>query len=123
MLEDWTPLLLTFIIASAISILFLLLSTLFGPKKRGEEKILPYECGIDPIGTPRRRFPIRFFMVALIFLIFDIEAVFLFPWATVLRRFESGGDSLIIFIEMMVFLFFLTAGLVYVYIRKGLEWD
>jgi NADH-quinone oxidoreductase subunit A len=96
----------------------LVATTLIGPKKRFADKMEPFECGESPIVSPRLRFSVKFYLVALFFVIFDIEAVFLYPWAVLFRELGLFG-----FIEMMIFLFILTVGLIYVWKRGALEWE
>ncbi len=94
------------------------LSTLLGPKRHRAAKQDIFECGSRPVGSSRQRFSVKFYLVALLFLLFDIEAVFLFPWAVLYRELGLFG-----LIEMAVFLAMLGAGLVYVYRRGALDWD
>jgi len=96
----------------------LLFSRLLRPHRPYPSKLTTYECGEEPIGDTRIRFNIRFYVVTLIFLIFDVEVVFLFPWALVFR--ELGWFA---FIEMMVFLAILLVGLAYVWRKGDLDWD
>ena len=84
-------------------------------------KMMPYESGVDPVGETRIRFSIRFFLIALLFIIFDIEIVFLYPWAVVFKDFLTMGSF--IFFEMVVFLFILLFGFVYVWKNGALEWE
>jgi NADH-quinone oxidoreductase subunit A len=89
-----------------------------GPKRPTTEKHTPFESGIDPIGDARRRFSIKFFLVALLFLVFDVETVFVFPWAVLFRRLGWFG-----FVEMAIFLVILIIGLYYVWRKGALEWE
>jgi NADH-quinone oxidoreductase subunit A len=102
---------------------FLGLSALLGPKKPTKIKLEPYECGMPTIGQPRDRFSVKFFLVAIIFILFDVEAVFLYPWAVLLKDFKAQGMGFFLFWEMVAFLLILVLGLVYVFKRKGLEWE
>lgn len=95
----------------------LIINRLLGPKKDEQFKSIPYECGEQPVGSPWVKFNIRFYVVALIFVIFDVEVVLLYPWAV---SFKSLG--LFAFIEMFIFLFMLFLGLAYVWKRGDLEW-
>ncbi len=121
--NPYLPILLLLIIALGFSGAFIGLSALFGPRKPSASKLSPYECGVPTIGEPRNRFSVKFFLVAIIFILFDVEAVFLYPWAVLFREFKASGDGVFLFGEMMVFLFILTLGLVYVWKRKALEWE
>ena len=110
--------LLLIFLGIAISIVFVLLSKLLGPKNPNPRKRSIYECGVEPIGSARKRFPVKFYMVALLFLLFDIEAVFLYPWA---RLFKELG--LLGLVEMAVFILVLVVGLIYAWRKGALEWD
>ena len=79
---------------------------------------MPYECGMDPIGDARRRFSIRFFLIGMLFIVFDIELTFLFPWAVIYDKLHIFG-----FIEMLIFVLVLALGLAYVWIKGALEWE
>ncbi|HLF69828.1 MAG TPA: NADH-quinone oxidoreductase subunit A [Actinomycetota bacterium] len=108
------------IFAGAVFVLVggtLLLNRLIAPRVRTEEKYMTYECGVDPIGGGWTQSTVRYYIFALLFVIFDVEAVFLFPWATV---FEKIG--IFAFVEMMIFIGILALGLVYAWRKKVLEW-
>lgn len=117
-MSEYIPVLIMILLASATSVGMLVATTLIGPKKRFADKMEPFECGESPIVSPRLRFSVKFYLVALFFVIFDIEAVFLYPWAVLFRELGLFG-----FIEMMIFLFILTVGLIYVWKRGALEWE
>ncbi len=97
---------------------FLVLTTILGPKLRFAEKQEPFECGEHPIVSPYQRFNIKFYMVAVSFIIFDVEVVFLFPWSIVFR--DLGWYGLIV---MIPFLLVLILGLAYEWLKGGLEWE
>jgi NADH-quinone oxidoreductase subunit A len=102
------------------------LMMLLGQRKPTKEKLMPYECGKDPVGSARERHSVRFYMVAMIFLLFDIEAIFLIPWAVAYGNVLAGtNDAMKIFFyaEMMVFIAILFAGLVYIWKKGVLEWN
>lgn len=92
------------------------------PTRPRPEKYLTYECGIDPVGVGWSQTQIRYYVFAFLFVIFDIESVFLFPFATVLRTFDEAGDGVAIFVEMVVFILLLAVGLLYAWKKKVLEW-
>lgn len=117
-MSEYIPVLIMILLASATSVGMLVATTLIGPKKRFADKMEPFECGESPIVSPRLRFSVKFYLVALFFVIFDIEAVFLYPWAVLFKELGLFG-----FIEMMIFLFILTVGLIYVWKRGALEWE
>lgn len=94
------------------------IASLTGPKRPTTTKDMPFECGVDPVGDSRRRFSVKFFLVALLFLVFDVETIFIFPWAVLFRKLGLFG-----FIEMGVFLLILLLGFVYVWKKGALEWE
>ncbi len=118
MLNEFAKVLLFLIIGSIFVVVALAVNRLIRPHRPNPEKSTIYECGEEPIGNPWVRFNIRFYTVALIFLIFDVEIVFLFPWAVIYK--ELG---LFAFIEMVVFLLILILGYIYAWAKGDLEWD
>lgn len=106
------------VIAGAFGGGVILLSSLLGPKRPGAIKNQAYECGIDPVGDARFRFSVRFYIVAMLFILFDIETIFLFPWAVMFQQLKLFG-----IIEMATFLLVLILGYVYLLKRGALEWD
>lgn len=120
MLIEYLPILvflsLTMLFAGAV----ILLSAFFGKRASTREKLMPYECGLDPIGNARKRFSIKFFIIAMLFIIFDVELVFLYPWAIVFKQFQSKP---FVFIEMVIFIGILLVGFIYVWKRGALEWE
>jgi NADH-quinone oxidoreductase subunit A len=120
MLESskYAPIILLLLIAAAIPIAMVTIARLVGPRKQTVKKMIPFECGNDPVGDTRKRFSVKFFIVALLFIIFDIEAVFIYPWAVLYRKLGLFG-----LIEMSVFLFILIVGLFYVWKKGALEWE
>ena len=118
MIENWVPVLVFFILVTGFALVSLLGSWLLGMKKPRPEKLVPYECGMQPIGTARDRFSVKFYLVAMLFLLFDIEAVFLFPWAVVYRELKLFG-----FFEMLLFIAAILGGYIYVWKKGALEWE
>jgi NADH-quinone oxidoreductase subunit A len=118
MLIDYLPILLFVVAAALFAGGSILLSSLAGPRRPLPAKVEPYECGIVPVGLARDRFSIKFYLVAMLFIIFDIEIVFLYPWAVIYRELGWFG-----FFEMGGFLLVLALGLAYVWRKGGLEWD
>jgi NADH-quinone oxidoreductase subunit A len=124
-LSDYLPIALMFIVAIGFAAGNVLLSQLVGQHKATRTKTMPYECGKDPVGTARERFSVKFYLVAMIFILFDIELIFLIPWAVVFKTFATGGRALsnLIYVEMMLFVVLLLVGYVYI-LKKGLfEWS
>ncbi|MCX5894789.1 MAG: NADH-quinone oxidoreductase subunit A [Proteobacteria bacterium] len=116
-IAGYTGILIMVAVAAAFGGVVVLLSRLIGKRQESREKLMPYECGIDPTGNARRRFSIKFYIIAMLFIIFDIEAVFLYPWAVVYRSLKIFG-----FIEMVVFVGILLIGFLYVWKKGALEW-
>lgn len=125
------PILLFVACSTALGVVLLAVGWVFGPRRNTAVKEMPYESGMDPIHDARRRFDIRFHLVAIAFLLFDVELLFLYPWA-VANRHEEGiaqaikdglvTDRLLVFGEVMVFLALLAAGLVYIWRKGVLRW-
>ncbi len=118
MLMEYLPIFIFFIVAVGFALVTILLSAVFGKRKTTPQKMIPYECGMDPIGAARRPFSVKFYIIAMLFIIFDIEAVFLYPWAVVFRDLKIFG-----LVEMAVFIAILLVGFVYVWKKGALEWE
>jgi len=124
-LVDYLPILLMFLVAGGFAGGNILLSQLVGQRKQTRTKLMPYECGKDPVGSARERFSVKFYLIAMIFILFDIELIFLMPWAVVFKSLASQGAFMrnLIFIEMMLFVVLLLVGYLYVW-KKGLfDWS
>ena len=113
MLHGWIPILIMIGLGVGFGVFNIALGWLVGPKRPTAEKLAPYECGMPPVGDARERHPVKFYLVAMIFLLFDIEIAFLYPWALAVRELRWTG-----FIQLIVFFMILLAGYVYVW-RKG----
>jgi len=122
-MTPYVNLLLLFLFGAMVTGGLMLASHLLGPHKKSREKGLPYECGIDPEEAPRHPLNVKFYLVAMLFIVFDIEVVFLFPWAVLFKEFVSEGMGMFLFVEMAVFLGVLVVGLLYIYRRRALEWE
>lgn len=122
-LDQYFPLLIIMVLALVFSGLFIFLAFAFGPKNPDPEKLDVYECGVPATGDARHRFSVKFFIVAMIFLLFDVEVVFLFPWAILLKSFKAEGMAWQIFWPMLVFLGMLGIGLIYEWKRGALDWE
>lgn len=120
-LGDYLPLLILVVIATLLAGLLVGLSWILGPKAPSAEKLAPYECGVNPVGSARERFPVKFYLVAMLFIIFDIETVFLYPWAVTFR--SRAVSQVFELIEMVVFIIILFVGYVYVWKKGALEWE
>lgn len=123
MAEQYVPLLLVVSLAAVFALLFLALSYVLGPKSTTALKETTYECGIPVRSSIQIRFFVRFFLVALLFLLFDLEAVFLYPWAILYKSFVEAGRVGFALGEMGVFVSILVVGFVYVWKKGGLEWQ
>jgi NADH-quinone oxidoreductase subunit A len=121
-LSDYLPILLMFIVAGGFAVGNVLLSQFVGQRKRTRTKLMPYECGKDPVGSARERFSVKFYLIGMIFILFDIEVIFLVPWAVVFRRIAAAGNGTFVFAEMMIFIVLLLAGYIYVVKKGAFDW-
>ena len=117
-LNNYLTIIIFLVIALILSLGFLILNFAFSPKNPDPEKLSAYECGFEPFNDSRMEFDIRFYLVAILFIIFDLEIAFLFPWAITL-----GNIGLFGFFSMMLFLFILTIGFVYEWKKGALDWE
>jgi NADH-quinone oxidoreductase subunit A len=117
MLNAYIPILILLAVVIAFGVLVVALSWLVGKRQASSEKLMAYECGNIPVGDARRRFPIKFYIIAMVFIIFDIEAMFLYPWAVIYKRLKLFG-----LIEMVVFIAILLIGFLYIWKKGALEW-
>jgi NADH-quinone oxidoreductase subunit A len=117
MVNAWIPILIFFLVAVAFGVVTLLFARLIAPQRYGRVKLEPYECGIEPATDARDRYSVRYFLVAMLFLVFDVETIFLYPWAVIVDELAWFG-----FIEMVVFVFILVVGYFYCWKRKALDW-
>ncbi|MDQ5844853.1 MAG: NADH-quinone oxidoreductase subunit A [Acidobacteriota bacterium] len=124
-LYDYLPVLLVFIVAGGFAVGSIVLSQFVGQRKRTRTKMMPYECGKDPVGTARERFSVKFYLIAMIFILFDIEVIFLMPWAVVFKTLASPAYGLrtLVYVEMMVFVVLLLAGYVYIIKKGAFDWN
>lgn len=118
MLIDYLPILTLFLVAMFIAVFVIVLSRYLGPQRPNRRKLMPYESGMEPIGPAQRRFPIKFNLVAMLFILFDIEIIFLFPYALVYRQLGVPGLAV-----MGVFFVVLVIGMVYEWRRGALRWE
>ena len=117
-LRDYLTIIIFLFVALGLSIGFVVLNFLFSPKNPDPEKLSAYECGFEAFGDSRMEFDVRFYLVAILFIIFDLEIAFLFPWAISLGSIGALG-----FWSMMIFLFILTIGFIYEWKKGALDWD
>jgi NADH-quinone oxidoreductase subunit A len=116
---EYLAILVTFLISAGVAGLILLLNSLLGPKGKGSAvKSEPFECGFDMISRPEGRFSVKFYLIAMLFILFDVEVVWFFPWAVILRELKWVGLA-----EMFCFVFVLVLGLAYAWKKGALEWE
>ena len=118
MLAEYFPILLFILVGLAVGVVPLALGKLLAPNRPDPEKLSPYECGFEAFEDARMKFDVRYYLVAILFILFDLEIAFLFPWATVINDIGLAG-----FVAMMVFLGILTVGFVYEWMKGALEWE
>ena len=118
---DYVPIAIMFLVAAGFGVSQLLVTQLIGPRKRTATKLMPYECGVDPIGDARDRFSVRFYIVAMLFLIFDVETIFLLPWAIIFMG-DDFSFTKFALVEMFVFIAILVVGYYYAWRKGALEW-
>ena len=121
-LRDYLPILLMFVVAGGFAVGNVLLSQLVGQRKQTRTKLMPYECGKDPVGSARERFSVKFYLIAMIFILFDIEVIFLIPWAVIFKSFAAQGYRALIYVEMMLFVVLLLVGYIYVIKKGAFDW-
>ena len=117
-LKDYLPIILFLVIALILSAGFILINFLLSPNTPDPEKLSAYECGFEPFNDSRMEFDVRFYLVAILFIIFDLEIAFLFAWAISL-----GAIGIFGFVSMMIFLFILTIGFIYEWKKGALDWE
>jgi NADH-quinone oxidoreductase subunit A len=124
-LIDYLPILLMFVVAAGFAVFNVFISQYIGQRKSTRTKMMPYECGKDPVGTARERFSVKFYLIAMIFILFDIEVVFLIPWAVVFKTLASPtyGLRVLVYGEMMLFVVLLLVGYVYILKKGAFDWS
>jgi NADH-quinone oxidoreductase subunit A len=121
--NSFLPILLLLGVAMLFPAILLLTTSLLGPRVRTQPKLEPYECGVPPVGTTDRGLPVKFYRVALLFLLLDVEAALLFPWAVLFREMIPDWGSSFLMAEFLIFFVILGAGYLYAWGRGALEWD
>ena len=116
--RQYLPIAILLGVSTGLAIAMVVLGQILGPRRDTPEKLMPYESGMTPIGTAVRRMPVRYYLIAVVFVLFDIEVIFLLPYAVVLRKLGLFG-----LIEMLVFVMILLVGYVYVWKKGALEWE
>ena len=118
MLGEYFPILLFILVGLVVGVAPIVLGGLLGPHRPDPEKLSPYECGFEAFEDARMKFDVRYYLVAIVFILFDLEIAFLFPWAVVLNEIGTFG-----FVSMMIFLAILVVGFVYEWMKGALEWE
>ncbi len=118
MLGEYLPVLLFLIVSTGIGIALLIVGAVLGPKRPGSDKLSPYECGFEAFEDARMKFDVRYYLIAILFIVFDLEIAFVFPWATIFRSLGVFG-----LVEMGIFLGLLVLGFAYVWKKGALEWE
>ncbi|MGD0922042.1 MAG: NADH-quinone oxidoreductase subunit A [Terriglobia bacterium] len=118
MLDNYVPILVHVLVVFVIAAAIMGLSAWVGVKRPSREKLAPYECGIPPVGDARERFSVSYYLVGMLFILFDVEIAFLFPWAVVYRSLRWFG-----FIEMLLYIGILLAGYLYIWKKGALDWS
>jgi NADH-quinone oxidoreductase subunit A len=116
-LQAYAPLVLQLLIAGVLATLLVSLSGLIGWRRPNRAKLQAYECGMEPTGDAREPFSVKFYLVAMVFILFDVEAIFLYPWAFVFRELKMRG-----FVEMMLYIAILLVGYIYLWKKGALDW-
>lgn len=115
--QNYLPVLILLAVSVLLAGGMLILSYLLGQRRPTRQKLAPYECGVQPVGDARQRFSVKFYLVAMVFILFDVEVIFLYPWAVIYRELKLFG-----FVEMLLFLVLVLAGYVYLWKKGVLDW-
>jgi len=122
MIEEYIPVLIVLAVALIFGSVLVLTSTIIGPQRPNREKTSTYESGMKPVGTTRQRISIKYYLVAMFFIIFDLEVIFIYPWAVQFKKL-FGEFGISIFLSMLIFLIVLELGYLYAYKKGGFKWD
>lgn len=122
MIEQYLPVFIVIIVAAVFAIVTVLSSKIFGPQRPNEDKLSTYESGMKPVGTTNERISIKYYLIAMLFIIFDLEVIFVYPWAVEFKK-MFGQLGISVFISMLIFLVVLELGYLYVYKKGGFKWD
>jgi len=122
MIEEYIPVLIVLAVALICGSILVLTSTIIGPQRPNREKTSTYESGMKPVGTTRQRISIKYYLVAMFFIIFDLEVIFVYPWAVQFKKL-FGEFGISVFLSMLIFLIVLELGYLYAYKKGGFKWD
>ncbi len=117
-ITPYIPVAILFLVSTILAVVVILIGVIFGPRRSNPRKSQPYESGMVPFGQAQRRFPVHFYLIAVLFILFDVEIIFFFPWAVMFKALGLFG-----FIEMIIFIAILLVGYVYVWKKGALEWE
>lgn len=117
-MREYIPILMFVLAAISFAVITIAASTIIMPRRGGAQKHAPYECGVDPIGSARGRFQVKFYLIAVLFILFDIEVIFLYPWAVAFKQLGLFG-----LIEMALFVVILFVGYLYLLSKRALDWN
>ena len=120
---EYVAIALMIALATLVALIAIGMGNLFGPRKKSAAKSMPYESGMTPYGEGTRRLPVRFYLIAVLFILFDIEVIFFLPWAVVFSEFIDRGLGWFALIEMVIFIVILLVGYVYAWKKGALEWE
>ena len=125
MLAEYLPTLLFLIVATGIGIVLIVVGNVLGPKRPSVDKLDPYECGFSAFENARMPFDVRYYLIAILFILFDLEVAFLIPWATIFKDIAGSADSIkwFGFVEMLVFMAVLLVGYAYAWAKGALDWE
>ncbi len=123
MLQEYVPIMIFLAVAGGLAVVLLSLGFLLAPRKPDAEKLSPYECGFEAFEDTRMKFDVRYYLVAILFIIFDLEIAFLFPWAVTLDNFATKGTQVFVLLAMAIFIGVLVIGFIYEWKKGALEWD
>ena len=123
MLTNFIPLFIMLVMATGLALTLLIAANILGPSRANRIKESPYESGMDPVGTARDRYSVKFYLVAMIFIVFDVEVVFMYPWAVSFQKFLDSGAGLGVLFVISFFAVILVIGLLYDIMKGGLEFD
>ena len=122
MIEQYLPVFIVIIVAAVFALGTVLSSKIFGPQRPNADKLSTYESGMKPVGTTNERISIKYYLIAILFIIFDLEVIFIYPWAVEFKK-MFGQLGISVFISMLIFLVVLELGYLYVYKKGGFKWD
>jgi NADH-quinone oxidoreductase subunit A len=123
MFGDFVPLFIMIALALGLALTLLKAAEILGPKRPNRSKVAPYESGMDPVGSARQRYSVKFYLVAMIFIVFDVEVVFMYPWAVSFRDFVEAGAGLGVMVVVVLFSIILLVGLLYDVKKGGLDFE